>query len=155
VSADGTLLVIAAFAAGLVAGGQLFVLIAIVPLRRRWPDAIVIPVHQDLLAITADKWLRPVLGVAFTTGIAALAVHHDVDGVSGVSMIVALVACAGVMVMSFRFNFPLNRRVAELERAESGGAYAELGRRWDVAHGARTAFGTIAFAAFLLAVATL
>ena len=154
-SADGTLLVLAAIAAGITAGGQLFVLVAIVPLRRSWPDSIAVPVHQDLLAITADKWLRPMLGAALTLGVAALAVHHDVDGVSGIAMIVALAGCIGVMIMSFRFNFPLNKEVAQLPREDSGGRYAPLGSRWDTAHGLRTLSGTVAFVSFVLAVATL
>jgi Domain of unknown function (DUF1772) len=153
-SVDGTFLVLATFAAGLTAGGQNFVLVAIVPLKRGWPDSLALPIHQQILAVTADKLLRPMLTVAFAAGVVAIAAHHDVDGVSGAATIVGLAGCVGVMVTSFRFNFPLNKRIAELSLGNDP-PYQTLGRRWDPAHAVRTAFGTIAFVGFLIATATL
>ena len=153
-SADGSLLYVAALAAGLVGGGQFFVLFAIVPPKRQWADSLRIPFHQQVLSITADRLLRPILGVAFVTGIAAIAVHHDVDGVSGVAMIIGPAACVGVMFMSFRFSFRLNEQISHLDPA-SEGQYEPIGRRWDVAHTLRTTCGMLAFVTYLLASATL
>jgi hypothetical protein len=154
VSADGALLWVATLAAGIVGGGQFFVLLAIVPLKRNWPDSLRVPFHQQVLSISADKLLRPILGVAFVAGVAAILVHHDVDGVSGVAMIVGAAACVGVMITSLRGNFRINQEISHLDPTAQG-QYEPLGRRWDVAHTIRTTCGMTAFVAYLLATATL
>src|SRR3954451_947240 len=107
------LLYAATAAQAVVAGGQLFVLVTVIPVKRRWPAPFAQKVHHDLLSDPADRFLRPMLTVAFALALIAFAIHHAFDG-AGIANLVALVGCVGVMVTSFRVNFPVTRAVAEL-----------------------------------------
>jgi hypothetical protein len=105
--------------------------------------------HHELLSDPADHFLRPMLTVAFALGIIAFAIHHAFD-VAGVFNLVGLAGCVGVMVTSFRVNFPVNRAVAEMP----AGQYPGVAGRWERGHLIRTSCGTLAFLALLLALAT-
>lgn len=143
------LLYAATAAAAVVAGGQLFVLVTVIPVKRRWPEGFAQKVHHDLLSDPADHFLRPMLTVAFALALIAFAVHHAFDG-AGVANLVALAGCVGVMVTSFRVNFPVNRAVAQLPE---NGDYLGIAGRWERGHLIRTGCGTLAFLALALALA--
>src|SRR4051794_397068 len=87
-------------AQAVVAGGQLFVLVTVIPVKRRWPEGFAQKVHHDLLSDPADRFLRPMLTVAFALGVIAFAVHRELD-TAGIANLVALLGCVGVMVTSF------------------------------------------------------
>jgi Domain of unknown function (DUF1772) len=145
------LLVIASITGGVVAGGQLFVLVAIVPVKNGWPPRLAQQVHRDLLGDAADHFLRPLLGVTFVVAIAALAVHHALDDVTGIANLVALLGCLGVMVVSFRVQFPINHQVAQMPLDGPEDAYTPLGARWNRGHAIRTTSGTLAFVLLVIA----
>ena len=140
-------------ALAVVAGGQLFVLVTVIPVKRRWPEAFAQRVHHELLSDPADHFLRPMLTVGFALGVLAFALHRKLD-TAGVLNLVALLGCVGVMVTSFRVNFEVNRAVAELPAEGPAGQYLGIAGRWERGHLIRTTCGTLAFLALLLAVAT-
>jgi MFS family permease len=148
VSTHLVLFSVAALLGGVMAGGQLFVLIAIVPVKKTWDDALAVPLHQRILAVTADHLLRPFAGAALTLTIVGIIADHGIKGWTGVGAIVAIVGILGVMIVSFRVQFPLNKQILELKPGE---AYRPLGERWDRGHLIRTASGTLAFVGMLLA----
>ena len=80
-------------ALAVVAGGQLFVLVTVIPVKRRWPEAFAQRVHHELLSDPADHFLRPMLTVGFALGVLAFALHRKLD-TAGVLNLVALLGCA-------------------------------------------------------------
>src|SRR3954466_15593563 len=138
-TADQALLYAGAAAAGVVSGGQLFVAVTIIPVKRRWPEPFAQRVHAELLADPADHFLRPMLGVAFGFALIAMIVHHALD-LEGIANLVALLGCAGVMVTSLRVQFPINKAVVALPPDGPEGQYLGMAGRWDTGHRVRTAF---------------
>lgn len=142
------------FLAALVAGGQVLVLLAIVPVKRRMPLERSFALHQDLLIEPPDRYLRPaVLGMLLTALalLGAQAARRTVASPAGAWTALGLAATAGTMGAAAAYNFPINRVLDASACAAMPADYAALQGRWDKGHTLRTACGVLAFACYLAA----
>jgi hypothetical protein len=139
------------FLAAIVAGGQLLVLLAIVPVKRQWPQELSLKLHQDMLIVPPDRYLKPSVGAMFATAILILALRRDFTEPSGIFTAVGLASTIGVMITAQFWNFATNRVVRTLSLEPVPAEYAKLAQRWDTAHAVRTGFGVAAFVCYLIA----
>ena len=141
--------------AGLEAGGQLSVLLVVVPVKRHWPTELSVRVHQPMLHTLPDRYLRP---LGFVTGISALLIlglaaigETELETASIVLTLLGLPAAIGVAVLSEAFNKPTNRIILTWSSEDIPADYARIRDRWDRIHVMRTASGLIAFVCFAAA----
>jgi hypothetical protein len=140
-------------AAGMLGGAQFFVLMTLVPAKRRRSLAGAVELHHEVLSDPADRYLRPTAVVSLVTGILLLVTYRHFDTDQTVVAIVGVASTIAMMAVAVARNFPINERVAELVATNSTSEYAELGPRWDRAHATRTVFGMLAF--ILLAISAI
>jgi Anthrone oxygenase len=138
-------------AAGMLGGGQLLVLLAIVPMKRRWPLELSLRLHREILIEPPDRYLRPTAFVTLATGILLLVTYRHLGAAETTFTIAGLLATVGMMATAVVANFPINRQVTTLAALPVPPEYPDLQRRWDAAHRVRTAFGMLAFILFAVA----
>jgi hypothetical protein len=141
-----TVEVIAVLAAGLVAGGQVFIMVVAAPVMKAVPNATALKLHQLLFSTDLpDQYLVPcALTVVF-----AGAVLFGIGGTHVVDLALTSLAMAAIVataVVSERVNRPLNRLVAAFQGDPAG--YAPIRDRWIRFHRVRVVLGCTAFVAF-------
>ncbi|MBZ5566720.1 MAG: hypothetical protein LAN64_02595, partial [Acidobacteriia bacterium] len=139
--------------AALIAGGQVFVLMVILPVMRRWSPAMAVQTHQAMLFQTPDKFIVPSAVVCPLSAIAILALRHKAD-VSGLFDVVGVLAAAAVTLTSVVLAEPLSRTIAGWTEGVVPGGFAELQQRYDSVHAVRTAAALLMTAAFIVATLT-
>lgn len=141
-------------AAGIVAGGQLFCLLAVLPAMRYdgWDLGFSVKVHQDALTVRPHRYLRVAGAFPIFGAIAVLAIEGSLE-LAMVFTIVGLVLSVVNAVVSSR-EWPINDEINSW-RSNPGPAaerYPALRRKWDVQHLIRTIASLLALAFFSVAV---
>lgn len=139
-------------AAGVEAGGQLFVLTSVLPAARSATPVDSARLHRDLLIEGPYRFIIPAHFISMFTAIATLPFLARNGRRSSIGLTLAGIASLGVITfISIRFEFPINRTVAGWPSDRVSEEYASLRRRWDTIHAFRTALGVTALGCFTLA----
>src|SRR5215210_4159236 len=129
--------------AAIVAGGQLFCLLAVLPAMRYdgWDLGFSVKVHQDALTVRPHRYLRVAGGFPILGAIALLIVNGDLGDTAMVLTIVGLVMTVINAVVSSR-EWPINDEInswrGNPDPAPAEERYPALRRKWDVQHLIRT-----------------
>src|SRR5262245_9270562 len=100
-------------AAATVAGGQLCVLLVIVPTKRAFSNRTSVEVHNAMLGHQIDYYMKPAGIVAGLAAIAIVALDFNHLPVASIAFIVVeLIGVAGVVVTSRYHNVRTNRMMA-------------------------------------------
>jgi len=141
--------------ASLAAGGQLVVLAAIVPVTTLWAPERSIELHRETLTRRPDRLLRPFTIASVASALLLLPAERERPAESTAWLLGGVAGCAGVAVISEKFEFPINRMLLELPSPDQvPEEYAAIRRRWNRGHAARTACGILAAACFTMSAVT-
>jgi hypothetical protein len=144
--AEATLF-IALIAGGIVAGGQLFCLLAVIPAFGDWSDRSGVSVHQSALSERPHRYLRVVSPIAVVAALATVAIEHSTD-LEVILIAIAFVASLFNGIYSQR-EWPINHEIdsyGDAPTEEQVVRYAELRKKWDEQHVVRTVATMLAFA---------
>jgi hypothetical protein len=140
------------FAAALVAGGQVAVLMVIVPVKRRLPARASVELHLAMLGHQIDRYMRPSGIVSGLTAFAILALLPARPPAVVVPILLGLVGTLGVVITSRYFNVRTNRAMAGWSLEALPADYPAIRARWDRVHSIRTCFGALGLAGYLTSV---
>jgi hypothetical protein len=143
------------FAASLVAGGQVCVLLVIMPTKRRFAARDSVLVHNAMLGHQIDYYMKP---SGITSALSAIAIlflggliGRILPSQSVLFYFVGLAGTAGVVLLSRYFNVPTNRLMAEWSLDAIPENYPAVRRRWDTVHTIRASCGALALTGYILA----
>lgn len=132
-------LYIALVTGALVAGGQLFCLLAVIPAFGDWSDEMGVHVHQNALSERPHRYLRVLSPIAVFGAVAAVAIERSTEA--------AVVLTAIGLILSI-FNgiysqreWPINHEIdsyGSSPSAEQVEKYKGLRKTWDSQHVVRT-----------------
>jgi hypothetical protein len=141
--------------AAFLAGGQLLVLMVIVPTKREWPTELSVRIHQAMLHTLPDRYLLPSGVISSLAGIAILVLNWvlgwHLSTAAVVFYFVGLLGSVGVVITSQRFNKPTNVRILGWQVQDIPADYPSIRDRWDRIHAIRTACGTTELICFIIA----
>lgn len=137
------------WSAGIAAGGQLFVLLVIVPVKRQWPQKNSVELHQAMLHDLADRILLPATIISAVTAGLLLLLNRIYGRAVAPLYLVGLLGSAGVAITSERFNKPTNRMILTWSSDAVPESYPQIRDRWDRVHTVRTVSGMLSFVAYL------
>jgi hypothetical protein len=141
--------------AGLAAGGQMTVLLAIVPVAKLWPAERSIDLHRETLTKRPDRFLRPVSAAAVACGLASQLVERGRSRRSLCWQLAGLGGMVSVLLLSEKVEFPINRMLLDLPSpADVPEDYQRIRSRWDRVHAARAASGVTAAVCYTLSALT-
>ncbi len=143
------------FAAALVAGGQICVLLVIIPTKRRFAPRDSVLVHNAMLGHQIDYYMKP---SGITSGVTAIAIlllagliGRSLPASSVMFYFMGLAGTAGVVICSRYFNVPTNLMMAQWSLDAIPANYPDIRRRWDLVHTIRASCGALGFTGYLLA----
>lgn len=145
------------FAAALVAGGQVCVLLVIVPTKRQFPTRMSVEVHNAMLGHQIDYYMKPSGITSLLTAIAIVLLGLPAVGwislpaISIVFYCLGMLGTLGVVICSRYFNVKTNAMMAKWELDSIPGNYPEVRRKWDLVHTIRASCGVTAFTGYVLA----
>lgn len=148
------------FAAALVAGGQVCVLLVIVPTKRQFPTRMSVEVHNAMLGHQIDYYMKPSGITSLLTAIAVVLLGLPAVGWISLPDISLLFYClgmlgtVGVIICSRFFNVKTNAMMAKWELDRIPDNYPEVRRKWDLVHTIRASCGVTAFTGYALATLT-
>jgi uncharacterized membrane protein len=137
-------------ASGLAAGLLVTVLFVLTPLERSVLDrrvALKVKNAQDPLI---DRVNPPLVIASAIAGILLLALGDGLSDAAIALTIVGLVGVLGIAVLSFGFNFPLNRTMYAMPE-EPPPEFEEVLARWTRFHVGRTVLGVTGVVAYTIA----
>jgi hypothetical protein len=139
--------------AAIVAGGQLFCLLAVLPAMRYdgWDLGFSVKVHQDALTVRPHRYLRVAGAFPIFGAIAILAIERSLDLAMVLTMLGLALSLVNAVVSSR--EWPINDEINSW-RSNPGPAaerYPVLRRKWDVQHLIRTTASLLAMALFSVA----
>ncbi len=140
---------------GIVAGGQVFCLRAVLPALGEFPPETSAKIHQDALSERPHRYLRPVSIVSLFSAVALLVllVIED-DRAAAIALLGAGVVVLVVSgVMSSR-EWPINHEIDGWGTAPVLDRYAVLRAKWDQQHRVRTLLSVVALLLLVLATVT-
>jgi len=140
--------------AALVAGGQIYVLMVIIPTKREFPDRLSVQMHNAMLGHRTDGYLKPSGIISALSAISILLLSRDLPAVSIVFLLLGLAGTAGVVICSRFFNVKTNAMMATWSLDAIPANYAEIRQGWDAVHTIRASCGTLAFVGYLLGALT-
>jgi hypothetical protein len=123
----------------LVAGGQLFCLLAVIPAFRDWPSEQGVFVHQAALSERPHRYLRVLSPIAVIGAAATVAIEHSADA----AVILVAVGFVGSLfngIYSQR-EWPINHEIDSFGSSptpEQVEKYKGLRQTWDSQHVVRT-----------------
>lgn len=147
-------LYIALLGGAIVAGGQLFCLLAVIPAFGDWSPGFGVAVHQHALTERPHRYLKVVSAIAVIAAIATIAIEHSTDGPVVLTAIGFLLSLVNA-IFSQR-EWPINDEInsyGDSVSEEQLSQYADLRRAWDSQHKVRTIASLSAFASFAAAAA--
>src|SRR5690242_18649168 len=97
------------FAAAVVAGGQIYVLLVVIPTKRRFPPDLSLQMHNAMLGHLTDRFKKPCGITSAITGIIILLLNQDLTPLSIAFMAVGLAGTLGVIICSRYFNVRTNQ----------------------------------------------
>lgn len=140
---------LAVLAAGLVAGGQICVLLVVVRAARRATPLDSLHLHQSMISTEyPDAYIQPAGIVAFALGGVLLGLEERTSA-NVVLTAVPMAAIVGIVILTRTINRPINRQL-ESWTDQDVDQYPPLRRRWDHAHALRAICGTIAFVSYII-----
>jgi hypothetical protein len=142
-------LYIALLGGAIVAGGQLFCLLAVIPSFGDWSPRMGVSVHQSALSERPHRYLRVVSALTFVFAIATIAIEHSTDGAIVLTAIAAVLSIFNG-IYSQR-EWPINHEIdsyGEAPSDEQVTRYGDLRRQWDEQHLIRTVASLTALACF-------
>jgi hypothetical protein len=140
---------------GLASGGQMTVLLAIVPVARKWPAERSIDLHRETLTNRPDRFLRPISAASVACGMLSQAVERKHSRTSIGFQLGGLGAMLTVLLLSERFEFPTNRMLLDLPSpADVPPDYDKIRSKWDRIHALRAASGLTAAVCYALSALT-
>jgi hypothetical protein len=139
-------------AAAFVAGGQMFVLVALLPALAEWPPAMSARVHADGMTDRPHHFLRVCAIGAVISALLILAILAT-KGKTLALVLTAIGFVATVVsgVISSK-EWPINEEIKSWRLEPKLERYAELRRLWDTRHVRRTWLSLTAFVLFATAV---
>jgi hypothetical protein len=147
-------LYVALVASAIVAGGQLFCLLAVIPSFGDWSPRTGVAVHQSALSERPHRYLRVVSALTFVFAIATIIIEWDTE---------TPVIFAGIGALLSIFNgvysqreWPINHEIdsyGDSPTEEQVSHYEGLRRKWDEQHRIRTAASLLSLAFFAAAAA--
>lgn len=147
-------LFVALAGSAIVAGGQLFCLLAVVPAFPDWPKEFGPAVHQHALSIRPHRYLRVVALIVLVTGLATVLIERSTDTpvvLAGIAWALALVSS----LISSR-EWPINHEIDSWEDSRSEEQMRRweiLRKKWDDRHLVRTIISLASLACFAAAAA--
>jgi hypothetical protein len=133
------ILFITVVASALVAGGQLFCLLAVIPAFGDWPHEQGVFVHQAALSERPHRYLRVVSPIAIVSAVAVVAIEHSTE-TAVILVAVGLVLSLFQAAVSQR-EWPINREIDSFGSSpttEQVEKYRGLRETWDRQHVVRT-----------------
>ena len=138
-------------AAGIAAGGQILVLLVILPVMRRWPVSLSVKTHQAMLDKLPDRYLPLCTVTSLAAAIALLGLHDHLPATSAGLIIVGSLGTLGVLVISVASTRPASKVIAGCSPERVPEDYPQMRDRWDRMHTLRTLLGTAALVCYLTA----
>jgi uncharacterized membrane protein len=142
-------LYIALLASSIVAGGQLFCLLAVIPAFGDWEPRFGVSVHQHALTERPHRYLRVVSALTFIAAIAAIAIERSADAAVWLTAAGAVLAIFNGVYS--RREWPINDAINKMganPSEEQVVTYKRLRERWDSQHVVRTVASLAALACF-------
>jgi uncharacterized membrane protein len=140
---------------GMAAGGQVTLLLAVVPVVKMWPPERSVDLHRETLTSRPDRFLRPVSIASVVCGVLSQVAEERRSRSSIAWTAGGIASMLGVNFLSEKFEFPVNRMLNELPGpSEVPENYDEIRKKWDQIHTLRAACGTAAAACFALSALT-
>jgi uncharacterized membrane protein len=140
------------FCAGLLAGGQVFPLLTIVPAIRALPPEQAIQAHQDLLEDRPDRYLRAIGVVAAVAGALLLLVRVRPMSQPWLFTAAGLAGSLAVFAVGALVEVPISHSLRAWPEDAAPEQYVQMRRYWAWGHTVRTACGLLAFFCYLAAV---
>jgi uncharacterized membrane protein len=137
-------------AGGVVAGGFIMVLVALVSAKREMPAPSALQLHQ-LSTPRIDLYIPPASVLSVVAGILIIVFHDEISRTSALFTALGILFMLAVGIASVFFNMPTNRIMAKWSLDAIPSEYVEMRQRWDSVHQLRTAFGVLAFACYIIA----
>jgi hypothetical protein len=140
--------------AAVVAGGQLFCLLALLPALPEFPQEMSVRVHQRAMTFRPHHYLRVAGAITIVSSAAALILILIEDDTWAARILVAAGLATTVLsgITSTR-EWPINDEINSWEGREPDLArYGALRRKWDDQHRVRTVLSGIALVCFAVAV---
>jgi Domain of unknown function (DUF1772) len=138
------------FAAGLLGGGLMMVLLGIIPTLRTFPAQIDHRVHLTFDP-NADRFMPASGIVAGLTAILLLVLDGDRTALSVAAYASGLVGSIGIALLSELYLRPTNAHFRELRSDDLPPGYPRQREHWNRMHGVRTALGLLALGGYLVA----
>lgn len=149
---DGLLQFINLFSAALVAGGQVAVLLVIIPVKRAWPTELSVKLHVAMLGHQIDRYMKPSGIISIVAAALLLVLRHMVPPVSIAFTLVGMVGTLGVIITSRYFNVKTNAMMDTWSLDDIPADYPSIRDRWDRVHTIRASCGVLAFSAYAIAI---
>lgn len=142
----------AVISSAVVAGGQLFCLVALLPALAGWTTEMSAIVHRDAMTDRPHHFLR-IFALIMMVSSVTLLVLLVVDDDSWLAIATLAVGVAAGVVSSgiSSREWPINEEIKSWGDAPKADRYPTLRHTWDVRHVRRTWLSTLALAAFVAA----
>ena len=138
-------------AAGFLAGGQMFCLIALLPAMPGWAPAMSARVHADAMTDRPHRFLRVCGIVSMISGLVLLVILFRNGNTSAlVPTALGFLATLISSVISSK-EWPINEEIKSWGTEPKLERYAELRRLWDLRHVRRTWLSLAGFVFFAIA----
>jgi hypothetical protein len=138
------------FAAALVAGGQVAVLLVIVPVKRVMPTRASVELHIAMLGHQIDRYMRPSGIVSGLLALVLLALVPARTPRVVAPLVLGILGTAGVVITSRFFNVRANRSMQDWSLDALPADYPAFRDRWDRVHAIRTCCGVLGFTGYLM-----
>lgn len=140
-------------AQAVVAGGQLFCRVAILPALAGWTPERSAIAHRDALTDRPHRFLRLFAAITLVTGPTLLVLLIvDDDSWAAIALVaIGFVAALASSAISSR-EWPINEEIKSWGDDPKVDRYAELRRIWDTRHIRRTWLSSFALVAFVAAI---
>ena len=139
--------------AGLVAGAQVFVMLALIPAMKGWPITASARLHRDAMITAPETYLRPSAATSMVTAGLLMVVLRNHKTLPGALTVVGLAAQLVNTFISARWEWPINNTIltwsSESETPPEN--YEEMRKTWDEMHFWRLVGSVSAFVCFALA----
>jgi len=141
--------------AAIVAGGQVTVLLVIIPVLGSFDTRLSVQVHRAMLGHQIDRFMKP-LGITSLLSAVAIMGFGLLEAIQIPAASLALTGIGmagtiGVIVTSRYFNVRTNRAMEEWSLNDIPQDYGRIRKRWDSVHAVRASSGLLAATAYLLA----
>jgi hypothetical protein len=139
----------------LVAGGQVFAMMVVIPTKRAFSDRVSVEVHNAMLGHQTDYYMKPAAIVSFIAAVALVVIQYgQLTPLAVVFSGIGMLGTVGVALLSRYFNVPTNAMMLTWSLDDIPKNYPEIRRRWDVVHTFRAGCGVLAFTGYFLTVLT-